>query len=645
MTSIKNLFGVDELSPGDAVPVYSRSGSNTRRVSVSLLTATVGAGVQQIADEAQASADAAAESEANAAATLAGALKKIEAAAPDGATLVGTPEGTVQEALDGRVKTADAADTTTNTKGAGLLGFGPALAYAAGTVGAYLRSLAASGGAALVGFLPSGVDAVSTDVQSQLRQFVTLNNFGAVGDGVTNDRDAIRKAIAYAKLTGAGLIGDAKATYYVGTFPNTTGEIKFLIDFDNFYFEPNNCKFTATANLDASLAASYKQNIFVFQDASNGHIGDFRCEADAVERTGTQTGVLAVGLSNVAANGRNISLGTITGTRLMAVLACYSSDPATYRYRSIRFDKLQNDAGYYTMNFSENGDGVSGTIYSNNVVRSYFVYGVDGHNVTVHSTNHFKFSDIVIKRYTRDTKNIKVFYTGLDDASVNAAISIEHQNDTDNGLIQNVWIDFEVSKSSTANPTLNFTAFTLAGAVRTSMSSRTDCVYIRGVTNSGTPVTLTTGIGGTNGENISRLYVQRSLLAGISDYKRFITLDTDRRMVARSNAAGGMAIKFNVSEFKFTPNWGLLTVWGGDNPGASSAEYIMRQYFVLFTVNSSGDVSIGTTTTIATQTAGALGPTITIPAQTGTFNLEVDVNNYTNANRQCSATLEVFRVV
>ena len=105
-----------------------------------------------------------------------------------------------------------------------------------------------------------------------------------------------------------------------------------------------------------------------------------------------------------------------------------------------------------------------------------------------------------------------------------------------------------------------------------------------------------------------------------------------------------MVIRFNVSEFKYTPNWGLLTVWGADNPGASSAEYIIRQLFVLFTVPSDGSTAIGATTTIATQTAGSLGPTITIPAQTNTFDLAVNVNNYTNANRQCSATLEVFRI-
>lgn len=186
MTDINRLTAVDELSPGDAVPVYSRSGSNTRRVSVSLLTATVGAGVQQIADEAQASAEAAAESEANAAATLAGALKKTEAAASDGATLIGTPEGTVQAALDGRVKSSDLAAAT----GAGLVKG----TWFGGTV-AFLSSLGTSVGATLIGFVQNGVGAVARSIFSKFSEVVSITDYDQ-GDG---DDAMIARAVTYCK--------------------------------------------------------------------------------------------------------------------------------------------------------------------------------------------------------------------------------------------------------------------------------------------------------------------------------------------------------------------------------------------------------------------------------------------------------------
>jgi hypothetical protein len=61
---------------------------------------------------------------------------------------------------------------------------------------ATLAQLAASGGSALVGYLPAGTGAVATTVQSKLRESVSVKDFGAVGNGTTNDTAAIVLAIA-----------------------------------------------------------------------------------------------------------------------------------------------------------------------------------------------------------------------------------------------------------------------------------------------------------------------------------------------------------------------------------------------------------------------------------------------------------------
>ena len=76
-----------------------------------------------------------------------------------------------------------------------------------------LASLALSSGASLVGFTQSGTGAVARTVQDKNRESVSVKDFGAVGDGVTDDTAAIQAAIN----SGASRIYAPSSIYSVST--------------------------------------------------------------------------------------------------------------------------------------------------------------------------------------------------------------------------------------------------------------------------------------------------------------------------------------------------------------------------------------------------------------------------------------------
>lgn len=59
---------------------------------------------------------------------------------------------------------------------------------------AAIATLTGTTGAANVGYTPAGTGAVPTTVQAKLRQTVSVLDFGAKGDGITNDASAFTAA-------------------------------------------------------------------------------------------------------------------------------------------------------------------------------------------------------------------------------------------------------------------------------------------------------------------------------------------------------------------------------------------------------------------------------------------------------------------